>query len=171
MSANDEHPGLPCHVCEVEKAFIKYGSKIGKDGREAKWPIYEKCPNSENHEAILAEKRIASKRPPLNMAQGKYKSQKQEELENKCKAPVLSIKFTGFLYDKVKTTKDLIGCLVGFERKTEGRPLMIAMHPADIGRLYPDNPNPECNGIAILSSKHLSHSHMYACFILRMEDE
>lgn len=39
---------LPCHICGTERKFLEYGSKMGKDGRMAKWPIYEPCPEKNN---------------------------------------------------------------------------------------------------------------------------
>ncbi len=39
------HPPTLCAVCRAELPFIEYGSKIGKDSKPAKWPIYEKCVN------------------------------------------------------------------------------------------------------------------------------
>jgi hypothetical protein len=44
----EEHKPSFCNVCRTPLAFIKYGSKLGKDGRVAKWPVYEKCPNKLN---------------------------------------------------------------------------------------------------------------------------
>jgi len=41
------HPGLKCPSCSTILAFIEYGSKIGKNNKPAKWPIYEKCTNPE----------------------------------------------------------------------------------------------------------------------------
>lgn len=40
-----EHKPLKCQQCGSELPFIRYDSKPGKDGREAKWPVYEKCVN------------------------------------------------------------------------------------------------------------------------------
>jgi hypothetical protein len=42
------HAPLACHVCGEQRAFVEYGEKLGKDGRMAKWPIYEPC-SKENH--------------------------------------------------------------------------------------------------------------------------
>ena len=55
MTENTHKP-LACHVCGELRAFIKYGEKEGKDGRIAKWPIYEPC-SKKNHPE---PKRIAS---------------------------------------------------------------------------------------------------------------
>jgi hypothetical protein len=34
---------MKCSKCGVELVIVSYGSKVGKDGRVAKWAIYEKC--------------------------------------------------------------------------------------------------------------------------------
>lgn len=39
------HPALPCTICGYERKFTGYATKIGKNGKEAKWPTYEECPN------------------------------------------------------------------------------------------------------------------------------
>lgn len=39
------HKPLACTVCGYERRFVGYGLKQGKDGRQAKWPVYETCPN------------------------------------------------------------------------------------------------------------------------------
>ena len=39
------HLPLACHQCGVPLDFVEYGHKTGKDGREATWPIYQKCVN------------------------------------------------------------------------------------------------------------------------------
>ena len=39
------HAPLACNQCGVPLEFIEYGHKTGKDGREATWPIYQKCVN------------------------------------------------------------------------------------------------------------------------------
>lgn len=72
-------PPIKCTVCDTELRFIEYGHKIGKDGREAKWPIYEKCPNKENHREILRqqalekEAQLASDRPAVITDNGDHK--------------------------------------------------------------------------------------------------
>jgi hypothetical protein len=37
------HPPSKCSVCGVVLLFVQYGEKMGKNGKMAKWPIYEKC--------------------------------------------------------------------------------------------------------------------------------
>lgn len=41
----DQHPPLPCTVCKAPRPFIEYRTKMGKDGKMAKWPHYGPCPN------------------------------------------------------------------------------------------------------------------------------
>lgn len=36
---------ITCTVCSAELAFIRHDSKLGKDGRVARWAVYEKCTN------------------------------------------------------------------------------------------------------------------------------
>lgn len=48
---------IKCSVCGTLLHFVEYGKKTGKDGREAKWPIYEKCPNKENHSKAINTKK------------------------------------------------------------------------------------------------------------------
>ncbi len=45
MTTKELHAPLKCNQCGVPLAFIKYGTKMGSNGKEAKWPIYEKCSN------------------------------------------------------------------------------------------------------------------------------
>lgn len=46
-----KHKPLACHVCGEPRAFLEYGEKLGKDGRTAKWPIYEPCSKEKHPEA------------------------------------------------------------------------------------------------------------------------
>ena len=39
------HKPLRCPQCGTDMPFKEYGSKTGKNGKPAKWPIYEKCKN------------------------------------------------------------------------------------------------------------------------------
>lgn len=41
------HKPSKCPKCGSELQFIEYGSKMGSNGKPAKWPIYEKCHNKE----------------------------------------------------------------------------------------------------------------------------
>lgn len=45
MTDTTNHKPLLCPKCKAELAFLSYGSKIGSNGKPAKWPIYEKCTN------------------------------------------------------------------------------------------------------------------------------
>lgn len=47
---------MKCCVCGTELEFLEYGSKTGKDGKPAKWPIYAPCPNKANHRTMQREK-------------------------------------------------------------------------------------------------------------------
>jgi len=49
---------INCPICGEELRFIEYRTKKGKDGRTAKWPVYEKCPN------VGTDKHRVSKRTP-----------------------------------------------------------------------------------------------------------
>ncbi len=51
---------MKCQICGTELRFLEYGHKIGKNGKPAKWPIYEKCPNIANHRSLMREKAPAS---------------------------------------------------------------------------------------------------------------
>lgn len=43
------HEVIKCTVCGAELHFQGYATKMGKDGRIAKWAVYEPCPNKEEH--------------------------------------------------------------------------------------------------------------------------
>jgi hypothetical protein len=55
---------MKCYVCGTELRFLEYGQKIGKNGKPAKWPIYEKCPNITNHKTMVREQ--AAKAKPVD---------------------------------------------------------------------------------------------------------
>jgi hypothetical protein len=46
---DQDHTPLPCQVCGNPTAFVGYASKLGKDGRPSKWPVYEVCTNMDSH--------------------------------------------------------------------------------------------------------------------------
>ena len=43
----ENHAPIACPACHSLLPFVEYGHKIGKNGKPAKWPIYEKCKNKE----------------------------------------------------------------------------------------------------------------------------
>lgn len=46
---------MKCCVCGTELEFLEYGTKMGKNGKPAKWPIYKPCPNKANHKKVSRE--------------------------------------------------------------------------------------------------------------------
>jgi len=44
-SSPSGHAPALCGECRSELQFVEYGTKVGKNGRPAKWPVYEKCGN------------------------------------------------------------------------------------------------------------------------------
>ena len=73
------HPALPCSQCGKPLAFIEYGHKLGKNGKEAKWPIYDKCVNPaciSGRKNLQREGKIvphaADPRPELNAIGAKH---------------------------------------------------------------------------------------------------
>ncbi len=69
------HRGMPCPKCHAILPFLEYGHKTGKNGKPAKWPIYEKCRNSEcslgrknlNLPPIVEEREEEFQGKPLNL--------------------------------------------------------------------------------------------------------
>lgn len=39
-----------CQICGYDRQFIEMGEKLGKDGRIARWPIFDDCPRKDNPE-------------------------------------------------------------------------------------------------------------------------
>lgn len=103
-----EPQNLRCHICGYERQFIRYGEKLGKDGRTAKWPIYEECPNK------LDPKKHPTKRnrslvAPINTAPLKVRSGPE-----------------GFMYQVVRMERDQIeNKLADFQNRFQTLPERI----------------------------------------------
>jgi hypothetical protein len=65
------HAPAKCTTCGGPLPFVEYGHKLGKNGKEATWPIYEKCKNPEcktgaknlQHEGQIVVPKVKKEKP------------------------------------------------------------------------------------------------------------
>lgn len=116
-----------CTVCSYPRKFTEMRRKLGKDGRVARWPEYEPCPNKDNPKFHPS---AANLRDLTEEIHDPILKETIERLQTTKEFPV------GVMYqvnDKDDPLDEIAQCLLHYEEKLGALPIAIGIHPEDAG--------------------------------------